>query len=181
MEVSEIFSKIISHMGYGLIVHDQISQVFGFLNLYGYQYEHNQHYFEENQNYKKIQNYFIKHFHRLPPQESIPKQAIIPENWYKYTSFDVDINTKRNTIQDLMKKWIVWEKEAIEVFKTGYKELREKEEFAAAKLIENCLLETTEELADAEREFINLETINYDMSVIVPAQKELYKNEDDNL
>jgi hypothetical protein len=30
--------------------------------------------------------------------------------WHKYTTMDVDTNTKRNSIKDLMTKWVEWER-----------------------------------------------------------------------
>lgn len=181
MTNEEIFSQLATHMTKGLMVHNQIAIAFGFLNLCGYQKCHEYHFYEESKNYRELHNYYLMHFHKIILENEIEKPQIVPNSWLRYTSFDVDINTKREAIRELMKKWIEWEEEAKKLFEVSYKELYNNMAFAPAMLIKTLLLDTTEELAIAQKQLINLESMNYDMTQIISEQESLYKkyNEDD--
>ena len=111
MTVEEIFSKMAAHMVKGLMIHDQISSAYTFLNLCGYAKCHEFHYYDESYNYRCLQNYYLEHYHKLIPEEKVSDPNAIPDNWYKYTKSEVDVNTKRSGIKNLMKRWVDWEQE----------------------------------------------------------------------
>ena len=176
MAVEDIFSRLSAHMAKGLMIHDQIATAFGFLNLCGYQKEHEYHFYEESKNYRCLQDYYLSHYHKLIPEEEIENPQIIPANWRRYSKMDVDINTRRNAIKDLMKKWINWEEEAKKLFEDSYIELYNAGEVATAMKIKEFLLDTTQELAHAQCKLISLEAMDYDMAQIVSEQN---KEDDD--
>ena len=175
MTVDEIFSKIVSHMAKGLLIHDQISIMFGFLNLEGYQKQHEYQYYSESIEYKNIQNYFLEHYYKIIQLEEIKKPDIIPPTWYKYSKMDVDISTKRSTIKTLMKKWIDWETDTKNELQKYYKELLDLGEICSDLKLSDFLKDVDNELVIAQTEYLNLEAIGYDMSEIVNRQEALYK------
>lgn len=175
MTVEEIFSNLSSHMVKGLMVHDQIAHAFGFLNLQGYQKCHEYHYFEESKNYQKLNNLYLRYYHKLIMENNTDRPQIIPQNWYKYTKSDVDAGTRKNAIRDLLKKWIDWEKETNELLASCYKELCEQGHIFGAMKIKEFLLDVGEELAGAQEKLIALEAMNYDMAQIVAEQEQLYE------
>ena len=65
MTLEEIFAKVTQHMIIGLMFHSQMCDYFSFLGLKGYSKCHEYHYFEENNNYKKLCNYYITHHNKL--------------------------------------------------------------------------------------------------------------------
>ena len=151
MTVDEIFNKIAAHMRKGLVIHDQIASIYGFLNLRGYKKCHEYHFLEE----------------------SMPK--LIPSNWLKYTKIEVDINARRNAIKDTMKQWVEWEQEAKKLWEDSYIKLYELGEVYAAQIIQTFLKDTAEELNMAREKQICLESSGYDMPFILEEQKSLYK------
>lgn len=168
------------------MIHSQIAQAFGFLNLRGYQKCHEYHYFEESKNYHHLNDFYLRHYHKLITENGAERPQIIPQNWYKYIKSDVDNNTRKNAIRDLMKKWVEWEKETSDLLESNYKELYEQGHIFCATEINKFLQDVREELAGAQEKFIALESMNYDMSQIIAEQQqlfELYRNklhEDDN-
>lgn len=174
MTVEEIFSRLSNHMKKGLIIHDQIANAFGFLNLCGYRKCHEYHYFEESKNYYYLRNYYFDNYGKLIPKEIIEEVNIVPKSWYDYRKSDVDISTKRKAIRDLMNQWINWEIEAKKLFETSYKELYELDEVAAAIKIGEFLNETSKELAVAQSKQIYLASADYDMTLISEEQEMLY-------
>lgn len=175
MTIEEIFSKLVAHMKKGVMIHNQISIIYGFLDLCGYQKCHEYHYFSESKNCKCVQNYYLEHYHKLIPEESFEKPDLIPNNWYKHTKHDVDVNIKRSTVKELMKTWVEWETETKKDLEMYYKELYNMGEICAATKIMFFLKDVDKELKKAEHKYLKLETLGYDIKDIIGEQKTLYK------
>lgn len=175
MTVEEIFKNIASHFLEGLSFHRQEAAAYGFLQLCGYQSFHEHQYIEESENYLRVINFYLSHYRKLLPEFEIKESKVIPQNWYKHLSEDVDISTKRSAIDDLMKKWISWEIGTKNLLEKSYKELLNLDEVKSSLFISEFLLDVDEEIIFARKELDNLQAINYDMSVIIPEQKELHK------
>ena len=170
MTVEEIFSQISAHMVEGLMVHSQLSNYFGFLCLKGYQKCHKKHYFAENKNYHKLNEYYINHYNKLIPEISFKNPSIIPESWYKYTRQDVNITTRKNALQIGFEKWINWETETKKLYEHMYQELIAEGEVSAAEEFAQYIIDVDNELAEAIQEELELKAIDYDMTLIIDKQ-----------
>ena len=175
MTVDEIFNKLAAHLEKGLIIHNQIADGFGFLNLIGYQKCHEYHYFEESKNYRAFNAFYLVNYYKMIKYEPTDNPQIVPQNWYKYSKTDVDVSTKKNGIRELLKKWVDWEKETQDLLAACYKELYGINELAAAFYLQELIAEVSDELRGAQEKFINLEAMNYDLSQIVSEQEQLYE------
>lgn len=181
MTVEEIFSKLAAHMVKGLMIHDQMGNAYGFLNLCGYQKCHEYHYFMESKNYKCLQNYYLEHYNKIIPEEKVENPDIIPENWYKHIKSDVDTNTKRSSVKDMIKRWVDWETETKTNLQVFYKELYDMGEICSALKIATFLKDVDKELKSAQKKYLNLEAVGYDISDIVKEQDKLYKKYEEKL
>lgn len=175
MNIERIFSELAAHMRKGLRLHDQMGNIYGFLNLNGYQRCQEYHYYSESISYKKLHEYFTFHFYKLIEYAEESYENIIPESWYKHVKNDVDVNTKRNAIKETMQTWIKWEQETIQLLTKSYYETIELKNFAAAAFILSLLEDVEDEVAIANEDYNNLESINYDMVEIVDQQDAIYK------
>lgn len=175
MKVEEIFSLLCAHMDKGLEIHNQFAIAYGFLNLHGYKKEHEYHYYEESYNKNTIINFYINYYNKLLPIAKVEEVSIIPSNWFKFTRAEVNASDKRNAIKMIMQEWIKWETESKKLLETSYQQLLEINEVNAALMLSNYIEDTSYELKIAQEELNDLETINYDLSVIVPAQEQLHK------
>lgn len=178
MTTEEVFSQLAAHMQKGIILHRELSEIYNFLCLKGYKKCHYYHQLDETQNYYYLYHYYMDHYHKLIEVE-IEDPKIIPIAWYKHTQFEVDTSTKRTAIRDTIKQWIEWEKSTKELLQKSYKELYDLGEFAAAMKIQEFLCDVDKELKDAEREFIDLETVGYSIDYISEKQDamiEKYRN-----
>lgn len=175
MTIEEIFSNISTHMAKGLLIHNQMASLYGFLNLRGYQKCHEYHYYEESCNYRCLQNFFLSHCNKMIHENVVEQPEIIPNNWYKFTKIEVDVNNKRSAVKDLMKKWVEWEKETKTLLELSYKQLYELGEIDCALKIAYFIKDVSKELADAQEIHINLESMGYDIVYIIDWQPDLYK------
>ena len=170
MTVEEIFQKVAKHMVEGLMVHNDMFQEYLFLKLDKFAREHEKRYVEENESYRALINYYTSRYHKLLDIGQVGPAKIIPETWYKYTSYNVDVNTKRQAIKDLLSKWVNWEKETKKLYEEMYYELTNLRESAAANFINKYVKDVDKELAYAEAEYIKYETIGYDIATIIDWQ-----------
>ena len=120
-------------------------------------------------------NFYASRYRKLIPPYEVSTPKIIPSNWYKYNSEEVDTGNKRSAINDLMKRWVDWEIETRNLLQKSYKELYDLGEIVSALFIADLLKNVDEELVFARKELNDLDTINYDISIIVPLQDALYK------
>lgn len=178
MTVSEIFGKLSEHMVEGLMIHAQMSDYYGFLNLKGYQECHKYHYFSENANYRKLNEYYLSHYNKLIYDGPIDNPHIIPESWYNFSKYDVNVATRKSAIQSGMEKWVNWERDTKKFYENMYQELVSLGDIAAASEICKYIDDVSDELKHAERKLLELKAIDYDIFTITQFQEalcELYK------
>lgn len=174
MTFEEIFSKISAHMAHGVRLHNKMAVLFGFLNLKGFQRCQEYHFLEETKMYYELQDFYLKEYDKMIEEESISEPDVIPSGWYKYKKEEVDVNNKRSAVKDIMKKWVDWEKETKLLLASSYKQLNEIDEINSAKKIACYLKEVSDELAGALEDYINLDSLGYDIVYMVDIQQEWY-------
>ena len=172
--VEKVFSSLFAHMRKGIQMHDQLTYAFGFLNLLGYKKCQEYHTFEELNNFYKAREFFLENHSKLLVEETYEPIEVIPANWYKHVRENVDVNTKRSAIKDLTKIWVEWEKETKHFLEEKYKELYEMGEILCAIKVAEMIKEVRDELKLAREKQINLDSIGYDISLIVDEQSALY-------
>ena len=167
MTIEEIFNKLAHHMKEGVMFHGELARAFDFLGLEGFAKMHNYHQCEEKQGYLCLIHYFSCHYHKLIQLEEIPTPKIIPDTWYKYTTMDVDISTKKSATKDMMDKWVTWERDTKKLYQEMRQALYTLGEVAAALKLDCYIKDVDDELIHAEKKKIKLETLNYDISTLI--------------
>lgn len=175
MTVEEIFAKLAQHMEEGIDFHKSLSQAYDFLGLCGFAKCHSYHWISETKEYECLLRYYSTYYHKLLNIIPITNSDIIPAAWYKYNTAEVDSNTKRQATQSMMRKWVEWERETKKLYQEMYKELYDIGEIAAAEKIKYYICAVDEELKHAEKKFIKLETIDYNINTIISWQQSMYK------
>lgn len=175
MTVEEVYSKIATHMIEGIMIHDQLTTYYDFLQLKGYKRCHEYHYLCENIAYRGINRYYTNHHNKMIEIEQIPNPGLIPSGWYKYTRHDVDPNTKRNAVKVGLEKWVEWESSTKKLYEKMYSELIAIGEVASAFKIKELIEDVDNELKCAERKLINAKAVDYNLSDILNEQESEHK------
>lgn len=175
MPLEEIFSYIIAHMIEGLMVHDQLSNMYNFLGLEGYKAKHEYHYYCENKNYRELTKYFIEHYNKLVADRPFKNPNIIPESWKQFNRFQVDESTRQSYIKYGIDKWVDWEKETKILYQECYQKLMQIGEISAALRISEYIIDVDEELAEAEADSLFCSGLNYNVNDILLEQQKEYK------
>lgn len=175
MSIEEIFTKLISHMKEGVCFHEEFARAYDFLGLWGFSKCQIYHEQEELQEYHRLYHYYATHYFKLIQIQDASKKEIIPTSWYKYVTQNVDINTKRNAIKELITKWIDWEQSTKKLYQEMWQKLTEINELDAARKVDQLIHSVSSELHDIEKLKIKLETINYELITILEWSDDLHK------
>ena len=173
MTVDEIFSSINAHMIEGLMIHSQMSDYYNFLGLEGYHKCHEYHFYKESCAFRKLNNYYFKHFNKFIINVPVDDPQLIPGDWYKYTRQQVDNATRKNAIQTGFNKWSSWEKDTKVLYEKMYQELMLLNEVSAATFVKQLIEEVNEEHAAACQKNLELKSIDYNLVDIMMEQGHL--------
>lgn len=173
MTVDEIFSNINAHMIEGLMVHSQMSDYYNFLGLEGYHKCHEYHFFKESHSFKKLNDYYFKHFNKIIMEMPTNNPNVIPQDWYKYNRQQVDVATRKNAIASATAKWVTWEKDTKVMYEKMYQELMLQDAISTAIFIKELIKDVDEEHAIACQKHLELKSIDYNISDIMMEQKEI--------
>lgn len=174
MTVEEIFSELSAHMIKGLMVHDQMTKYYCFLNLKGYAKCHMYHYLSENKDYIELNHYFHRRHNKLITEKSVSNPKIIPTSWFAYSRTDADATTKRNAVKTGLEKWIEWETDTLSLYSKMYKELFDLGEIADAEYISCLVKEVSEELSQAQSLYIQKKTCDFEIGSLMADQEEKF-------
>ena len=173
MTVDEIFSNINAHMIEGLMVHSQMSDYYNFLGLQGYHKCHEYHFLKESMAFRKLNDYYFKHFNKLIAEMQTNNPKVIPVDWYKYTRQQVDAATRKAGIATAATKWVTWEHDTKVLYEKMYQELMMQNLISAATFVKELIKDVDEEHAIACQKHLELKAIDYNITDIMMEQKEL--------
>jgi len=95
MTVEEIFDKLSAHMEEGVMYHYEMARAYDFLGFWGFSKCQLSHCFEEKNNLCCLSHYYATHYFKLLSFTNIDTPKVIPDTWYKYTTYAVDASTKK--------------------------------------------------------------------------------------
>ena len=172
--MEEIFSKLSAHFIKGMMVHDQMSRYYDFLGLKGYKRCHEHQFYEDAKIFRRINRYYINHHSKLVPEMRVEDPALIPESWYNYSREDVDPQTKRNSVESGINKWVEWERTTKRELESAIKTLQDNGFIEDAMWLRNILKKVSYELKKAERHLIELKGVSFDLIYITEEQEKVH-------
>lgn len=188
--MDKICTAIAQMLLQGVMIHQQFITYYDFLGLQGYKTCQYYHYLEESSRYEDFVLTYINYTNKIIPIHYINTDSIfiVPDNWYKYTREDIDTGTKQSAIKTGYQKWLKWERDIKVFLEQKYVELINLKQVSLALKIQQYINEVNQQIKQIQEDYLNLKTINYDLSVIAEKQwylKEKYmkkiKNQKDNL
>lgn len=199
-DLQQLYSELMDRMRQGTEIHEELADYYNFLNLPGYQKNHEYHMLCELLTYQKAKDQYMREYNQLVQPSGMMNnmsnmgnnngggnsgnhgryaQNIIPMGWYKYTRYDVDTNTKRNAVKEGFKKWLDYENETKQFLVNMGKTLEQKGEREAARKLDFLIDDVENEIEHAEQKMLALESAGYDINYIQQEQeplKEKYAN-----
>lgn len=175
MTIDDVFGAINNRLLEGIMVHDQLTAYFDFLNLHGYKRQQEYQTIKESESRRKLVGYYINHYSRLLPSPTANFPVILPSAWFDNTKQQVEPETKRNAVKDAFDKWNRWEIKTKALYTDCLEKLIDLHDASAACEVRELLCDVADELARVERLQIELSDIDYDLPTIYSRQPVLHK------
>lgn len=174
MTIEGIFEKMAAHMVAGLMIHDQFSQMFCYLNLYGYEQIHLHQYEDESKAYKDIARYYILNYGSPLCLGEIENPDLLDQSWLRTKREDIRSSTKKQAVEECFSKWVDWERDTKALYQKLYVEALNLGEVSAAAKINEYVAEVSKELVKAKDILLRLCSIGFDLVAIYDEQTSVY-------
>lgn len=175
LTVDQIFSDLASHMIQGMMVHEQLMNLYLYLGLRGYAKEQEYHYISETEGYIRLCGYLIEHHDSLVKPGHPTDPAVIPDLWYNGKRQGISPQNRTQAIYYAMESWINWEKDTKFLYESAYKDLLSIHEVAAAEFIKDYILDVEEELTGIKTNKLHKDSMDFDIVSILEEQNKYEK------
>lgn len=166
-----IFSDINAHMVSGVMLHDQLYQMFLFLRLYKFAKEQKKRYDEETKSRRALNKYYICHRGCMLSDSKVNASSVIPIEWYQKSRYDMQPEDIRKAVNFALSTWCNWEKETKDFYSVSYHKLFDNGFMAEANYVSKLLDDVDNELAEAEDLLLYFEAMNFDPIEIMEYNK----------
>lgn len=146
----------------GIMLHDQLYQIFLFVRLNKYANVQKERHKEETKARRRLNEYFIKHNNRLIKETGINFGNVIPIEWYDKSRFDFSIDDVRKTAIFAFRTWVQWEKDTKILYEKMYYDLITEHFISDAEHVLDLIKDVSKELNEAEEQMLYLDNVGYD-------------------
>lgn len=175
----EVYMKLDEHMQKALNFHEQLADYFCFLGLQGFKRKLECQYMDECANKRKLHHKYINLHQKLIPLRQAQFQQMIPRDWSKYTTNDVNDSVLPKFVKSAMEQYKQWEHETKELYEEQWQKCMNNGMGADAEYISKLIQDVTKELKEINRMCEQLNGTGYDVIAIHSVQDkyhEKYKN-----
>ena len=174
MSGEDIFRAIKERQIVALMFHDQSADLFDFLGLKGFKRMHEYQYLSESIEHRKLSRYYLNHHNKLLFEEQLDNPRAVPEDWAKYTRFEVTPSIRKQSVERSFGDYYDWEYETLKCYSEYARRLLELGQVADFNMV-NCLIKDVDlELKYLSRMLITLKSISYDSLQVEAMQQELH-------
>lgn len=110
-DMEELYAMVDECMCRGLEFHSQLADFFCFLGLQGFKRMAEYQFMKECAEKRKMHRRYIDMHCRVLPVQQIEPVQLIPKEWSRYTTEDVDESVIPKYVKMGLKEWHEWEKE----------------------------------------------------------------------
>lgn len=174
MSEISIFSEIVTHQIQGVMLHDDLANMFDFMALSGFKCMQEYQAKCEFSKMRETNHYAINHMNTMLESRSTTRaKDIVPSSWRNATRFDVGENDRKSKVKELFMKWREWEKETKAFYQKKFKELHDMGLIASAEFVEELLEDVDHELNRIEKKILCYSSVGWDSVFILEQQSEL--------
>lgn len=170
----EIFETIVSHLTKGVMFHDKMIDLYGFLGLYGFKKMHEYQYYSESMNRRKAKCYVLEHMNLLimdePDEEGL---NFIPQSWYTYTRHDITPEARKQYLYPSFQGYKQWEEETKELLSYCANELMYMGQMSDFNEIMSMVDDVEDELRKLEEVMLKMQSVDWDMQYVMDMQEEI--------
>lgn len=177
-DYTEIYAAINARQLTALMFHSEMADLFGFLNLKGFQDMHEHQYLCESACYRALRNFYLNQYGKVLEEDDPIPEEVFPEDWYNYKRSEVTPETRRQAVQVAMEQYLEWEEETKECYTRYASMLKSWGKSADHNKIHKMIREVDEELKRIERMHTELKSSGFSMDHIMSLQTKLSRKYD---
>lgn len=172
---AEIFERIISHMTKGVMFHDKMMDLYGFLGLDGFKKIHEYQYYHESMSRRNLKCYMLEYLNLLAEDEDINDEGLqfIPQSWYGYTRHEVTPEMKKQHIMPSFQAYRDWEDETKELLSYCANELMYMGQVSDFNEITKMVKDVEEELKLIDALILKISSVDFDIKYVLDMQEDL--------
>lgn len=171
----EIYLKLDEHMRKGLSMHEQLADYFCFLGLQGFKRKLEYQYMNEVAEHRKLHHKYINMHHRIIPMQNVDFPRMIPSDWSRYTTMDVNDNVLSKFVKSAMEQYKTWEEQTKQFYEDLWQDCLNYGMLADADYIAKLVKCSTKEIKDVTRICEQLNGTGYDAVSIHNMQDKYHK------
>lgn len=178
----EVFETIISHLTKGVMFHDLMMDLFGFLGLYGFKKMHEYQLYSEYMERRKAKCHVLEHMNVLI--KDMPDESglnFIPDQWYQGTRHDLRAEEKTQYLHIAFEAYRQWEEETKELLSYCASELMYMGQVAEFNEVTKMVKDVEKELHKLEDLILKLESVDFDMKYVQEMQEKLFEEYEEEL
>lgn len=165
-QVEELYALIDERMCQALDFHSQLADYFCFLGLQGFKRMCEYQYMKECAEMRKMHRRYIDHHNRVLPVRDIEKPDLIPKDWARYTTKDIDDSVVPKFVRMALTEWYEWEKESKEILEEICQQMQDMGLHADVEYVKDCIVDGEKECKKVMRLYEQLNGTGYDATAI---------------
>lgn len=175
-EIEEIYSRLDERMCQALCFHEQLSDYFCFLGLQGFKRMLEYQYMKECAEKRKLHKRYVDIHHKvIPVKQNMSSPVLIPSEWSRYTSHDLDDSVIPKYVRMGFKRWEDWEKETRDIFEQCCDMVQHLGLHTDYEYIKELVLDVEKELKKIKRIIDSLNGTGYDVNMIHGVQDKYHE------
>ena len=174
-ECMSIYSEINTHMITALMLHDQMADLYDFLNLHGFKRMHEYQHIAESLERRKLKRYVLNHHNKLVMDENVDNPKVIPTEWYGYSRYDVSPQVRVQSLSKSFQRYRDWETLTKNKLCSASKMMFDLGYIADYEFVSELLKDVDVELKYLEWLDLKLKACDYDIQYVLEIQDELHE------
>lgn len=171
----EIYLRLDKHMQQALSMHEQLADYFCFLGLQGFKRKLEYQYMNEVAGKRKLHHKYINLHHKIIPMKQVDVPQIIPSDWSRYTTTDVNDNVLPKFVRSAMQRYKDWEEQTKQLYEELWQQCTNYGMTADADYISKLVKNVTKEIKEINRMCEQLNGTGYDSVSIHNMQDKYHK------
>lgn len=171
----EIFKEINDRQIVALMIHDQMADMFWFMQMKGFARMHEYQFLSESIGHRKTKKHYLCEHGKLLPDGELKDPDILPDDWLKYTKSDVTNQIREQYIEKALVTYNNWEHDTKEMYEKAICDLVAIGNVCDAKFVYCMLEEVSKELKCIESLCAKLHMHESILSGAILMQNELHE------
>lgn len=177
-DYTEVYAAINARQLSALMFHSEMADLFGFLNLKGFQDMHEYQYLSESACYRALRNFYLTQYGKVLEEDDPEVVEVFPESWYGYKRSEVTPEIRKQAVQTALEQYLEWEEETKECYSKYASMLMSWGKTADHSKIHKMIKEVEEEIKRIEHMHADLKSTHFSMDHIMTTQAKLSRKYD---